>query len=224
MINIQVGPKYGPLLRLHEVRRWSMVQMHRDQSVAEHSFNVIVIADAIAAFLDLGWMVDKALLREWAMYHDAEEYWTTDIPSPVKARMTMDGQKVFLEQYIHEMCSQTINRYNELRSEVEGTEIEAIVKLADRAETLAYFQEYSVKQDPSVHRYLCEALESALAYTVRACHIRNSVDDANLRNLILEITTGNFIRRLTQMRCGGTYHEPIPRAAEDPDTPDDIPF
>lgn len=222
-----VGQQYGPLLRLHEVRRWSMVQMHREQSVAEHSFNVMVIAEAIAQFIKESVSysyLDKDLMREWAMYHDAEEYWTTDIPSPIKATLRSEGNMSGLERYIFERCEATNKRYNELKKLVEDTDADAVVKLADRTETLAYFLEYSVKQDPSVTRYLREALETATSRAVRLCGIRDSVTDANLRNMINEVVEGSFLPHLTRVRCGQPYFEPVPRAAEDPDCDDDIPF
>lgn len=69
------------VLRCSSVNRWIMVNVSREQSVAEHSFNVAIIAARIAEEVnpDL-----KPHVMAAAILHDIPEVITGDIPTPVK--------------------------------------------------------------------------------------------------------------------------------------------
>lgn len=74
------------LLHLSYVKRWVVAPTHREQSVAEHTFRVIVIADALEHGLDF--CANDAAVAElliMAMHHDADELMTGDIPGPIKS-------------------------------------------------------------------------------------------------------------------------------------------
>lgn len=72
------------LNRLSNIKRYSCYRVHKQQSPAEHSFNVAMIAMYIA---DSDWKERKVnydvLLRK-ALLHDFPEGLTGDIPSPTK--------------------------------------------------------------------------------------------------------------------------------------------
>lgn len=77
---------FEEVMRLSNLKRWGIVEMSRSQSVAEHSYNVAMIA---AYIVDR--MPDKskpAGLREivinWSLVHDLPELLTGDIPTPIK--------------------------------------------------------------------------------------------------------------------------------------------
>lgn len=85
IINEQKYP-FGPVpeLRLSIVKRWGIVKVSREQSVAEHSYNVAVITKRLCVKMFENW-------REWyinfmveAIEHDQDEVYTGDIPSPCK--------------------------------------------------------------------------------------------------------------------------------------------
>jgi len=75
------------ILRASHVRRWNIVATSRDQSVAEHSFNVCMIARALCKRLN---MDDDKIIKA-ALEHDLDEVVFGDIPSPMKAKLMKDG-------------------------------------------------------------------------------------------------------------------------------------
>jgi 5'-deoxynucleotidase YfbR-like HD superfamily hydrolase len=80
---------FEDVMRLSNLKRWGIVEMSRSQSVAEHSFNVAMIAAYIVDRLPSG--VKPAGLREtvinWSLVHDLPELVTGDIPTPIKAEI-----------------------------------------------------------------------------------------------------------------------------------------
>lgn len=112
-------------LRLQQVKRYPICYVNRDQSVAEHSYNVLLLAL---------WLVeqegDRDLKEEviaYAINHDMDEIETGDIPSSFKRRLrqecpavvaVLDGKKFV------------------------PNEIRAIVKLADCLEAIWYIKEF----------------------------------------------------------------------------------
>ncbi len=74
------------LLALSQVPRWSIVPLARDQNVADHTFRVVVIAMELADRLEVEFPKDAIL---YALYHDADESRTGDIPTPAKLVMAL---------------------------------------------------------------------------------------------------------------------------------------
>ena len=81
MINLELA------LRASEAKRWAIVKLTRDQSVAEHQYRVYLIADAISEALGVSMhnSLDAQAIRSWALTHDLHEVLTGDLPTPVKA-------------------------------------------------------------------------------------------------------------------------------------------
>ena len=74
-------------LKLAQVKRYAICHMNRDQSVAEHSFNVTLIAIDLLTSTD---QKDEGLYWEvigYSLMHDMDEVLTGDIPSPFKRRL-----------------------------------------------------------------------------------------------------------------------------------------
>jgi hypothetical protein len=83
--------KCRDLLALTHLKRWNVVPLTREQSVAEHSHRVAVIAMAIVERFeqldDTGnytGMFDLGRILRWALVHDGPECLTGDLPSGVK--------------------------------------------------------------------------------------------------------------------------------------------
>lgn len=73
------------LVRLSSVKRWHIVRTATQQSVAEHSFNVILLSIEMDIRTEYSMVPEDRLdLIELAMTHDMEEVYTGDIPSPQK--------------------------------------------------------------------------------------------------------------------------------------------
>ncbi len=74
------------LMLAQDVKRWTIVRTIRDQSLAEHTFNVTMIARAIAK--EMG--IDDTKIIKYALDHDLDEILTGDIPTPAKARLKIN--------------------------------------------------------------------------------------------------------------------------------------
>lgn len=77
---------FQQVMRLSSIKRWGIIEMARPQSVAEHSYNVTMIA---LYFVDRIPNNHKpAQLREivlnYALAHDLPELVTGDMPTPIK--------------------------------------------------------------------------------------------------------------------------------------------
>lgn len=77
-------------LRLSDVDRWHMVATSRRQSVAEHTYNVVMIATRMAALCGLG-QSGVVKMTEYALMHDVDETITGDISPPAKHFMRHQG-------------------------------------------------------------------------------------------------------------------------------------
>lgn len=72
-------------LRAASVKRWHIVATARSQSVAEHSFNVAMIALELCRKLPCATAVGlEAEIMHIALHHDLDEVIEGDIPSPQK--------------------------------------------------------------------------------------------------------------------------------------------
>ena len=79
-------PFFAYLSRLRLIRRWSLMRNTVPENDAEHSLQVAMIAHAIAVIARdrYGKDVDPEHVLSLAVYHDATEVMTGDLPTPVK--------------------------------------------------------------------------------------------------------------------------------------------
>jgi 5'-deoxynucleotidase len=78
---------FAYLYRLRYIERWSLMRNVTKENVAEHSFHVALLAHAlgtIAREIFEKNEIDPAELAVRALFHDASEVFTGDIPTPVK--------------------------------------------------------------------------------------------------------------------------------------------
>ena len=72
--------------RMKYINRWGLMRNIKDENVSEHSLDVAVIAHALTIIqkrrLNMDVNPDKTAL--YAIYHDASEIFTGDLPTPVK--------------------------------------------------------------------------------------------------------------------------------------------
>jgi hypothetical protein len=73
------------ILRAQDVKRWTIVRTSVQQSLAEHTFNVVMIARSIAVQMDLSDQEVNDVVY-CALGHDLDEILDGDIPSPVKEK------------------------------------------------------------------------------------------------------------------------------------------
>lgn len=75
------------IFRMKYINRWALMRNTRNENVSEHSLEVSVIAHALA-LIQKNRLDNKAINPEkvalYALYHDASEILTGDMPTPVK--------------------------------------------------------------------------------------------------------------------------------------------
>ena len=115
----------GDILRLSDIKRWQIVNMARKQSVAEHSFNVTLIAARI--YRDLFLFDPPLSLYEYALLHDVGEVLSGDIPSPIKN--WINGKQ--LDKLTNKICPSPPDI---------SVITKSVVKIADLIESIVYLR------------------------------------------------------------------------------------
>ena len=90
------------VMRLSNIKRWSIVEMSRPQSVAEHSYNVAIIAMNIAKRHGAVLRCIEGGLLGWALMHDLTELVTGDVPTPHKSRLLRpEAEKEMFPKFVN---------------------------------------------------------------------------------------------------------------------------
>ncbi len=76
------------VMRLHSVKRWHMIDTTRQQTLAEHSANVALLAFLIAKTAPIEFFDTYAAVTAAALIHDVPEAFTGDIPSHTKRELS----------------------------------------------------------------------------------------------------------------------------------------
>lgn len=131
---------YAYLSRLKHTYRWSLMRSNTKENVAEHSFDVSVIAHALCLIKNnyFNGSVDAGKAVLTALYHETAEAITGDLPTPVKyydAQITKAYKRIEkqAEQKMLDMLPPELRA--DLADYVEGnvdSEIKSIVKAADK--------------------------------------------------------------------------------------------
>ncbi len=80
---------FAMLDRMQYINRWGLMRNNRTENIKEHSFDVAVIAHALALIHNNMGGVPKAdpfKVQAYALYHDCTEIITGDLPTPIKYR------------------------------------------------------------------------------------------------------------------------------------------
>jgi HD superfamily phosphodiesterase len=90
---------YEQLMRLSYVPRWCIIEMRRQQSVAEHTLRVVAMAREAAIMImaekDFEVRIDMEYLLTAALTHDAHEAETGDMPMTTKKRLNARNHELF---------------------------------------------------------------------------------------------------------------------------------
>lgn len=112
-------------LRMSQVKRYPVCHTNKEQSVAEHSFGVMLIVVELGKHVSDREMVECALA--YAMVHDQDEVYSGDIASPFKRELRA-------------RCPAVIEHLD------SGMDVpsaaKALVKLADFLEAIHFLREY----------------------------------------------------------------------------------
>lgn len=131
---------YAYMSRLKHIKRWGLMRNNMEENVAEHTFNVTLIAHALCMIKNtyFGGAVSEKDVLAAALYHEAGEVITGDLPTPIKyfdeditrsyKKIERHAEDTLVSMLPEEMRGQ-IGPY--VRQE-EDAEVKRIVKAADR--------------------------------------------------------------------------------------------
>lgn len=74
------------LARMQYINRWGLMRNTQPENIKEHSLDVAMLAHALAVIRNTyyGGSIDPNLAAVYAIFHDAGEIFTGDMPTPVK--------------------------------------------------------------------------------------------------------------------------------------------
>ncbi|KAB8312215.1 5'-deoxynucleotidase [Erwinia endophytica] len=131
---------FAHLSRLKLINRWPLMRNVRTENVSEHSLQVAMVAHALAVIKNhkFNGNLNAERIALMAMYHDASEVLTGDLPTPVKyynAQIAHEYKKIekIAQLKLIEMLPEELrDAYRPLLDEHQRSEDEtAIVKQAD---------------------------------------------------------------------------------------------
>ena len=131
---------FAHLSRLKLINRWPLMRNVRTENVSEHSLQVAMVAHALAAIKNrkFGGQVNAERIALLAMYHDASEVLTGDLPTPVKYQNNAIAseykkiEKLSEKQLLSLLPEEFIDDYRDLLdSEYQDAESAKVVKAAD---------------------------------------------------------------------------------------------
>ena len=131
---------FAYISRLKYIKRWNLMRNTREENVQEHSHNVAAIAHALCLIANnvFGKDISEKDVLAYAIYHEAGEVITGDLPTPIKyfnEDITKSYKEIegFAEDTLCGMLPEelkgSLSPY--IKGEV-GDDVKRIVKAADR--------------------------------------------------------------------------------------------
>jgi len=135
---------YAVLARMKYISRWALMRNTRAESVHEHSFDVALLAHALAELHNrrFGGNADVSQCVLQAMYHDTPEIFTGDMPTPVKydnediRRAYQQVERLSAEKLLSMLPADLDEVYRPLLLPEANSEEARIVKAADKISAL----------------------------------------------------------------------------------------
>ena len=131
---------FAYMARMKLIRRWSLMKSVSDENVAEHSAQVAQIAHALALIKNrmFGGELNVDRITSAALYHEASEVLTGDLPTPIKyynpeiRKAYKDIEAVANDKLLSMLPEELRRDYGEL-IEVPADSYEyALIKAADK--------------------------------------------------------------------------------------------
>ena len=130
---------FAYISRMRFIQRWALMRNTAPENVQEHSHQVAVLAHALAVIRreKFGGTVDPGQVAVAALYHDASEILTGDMPTPIKydnpaIRTAYKDVEAVAEHKLLNMLPEELRGVYAPILTVEDPEIEALVKAADK--------------------------------------------------------------------------------------------
>ena len=131
---------FAYLFRMKYIKRWGLMRNAMEENLEEHTLEVVLLAHALAAIRRdvLGLPCDPDRVAAAALFHDASEILTGDLPTPVKymtAEITGAYREIehAAEEKLLSFLPEPLNgTYGEIFAAYHDPEIYPLVKAADR--------------------------------------------------------------------------------------------
>ncbi len=136
---------FAMLSRMKDIRRWALMRNTRPENISEHSYEVAVLAHALALLTNAhyGGQVDPDRCVTMAVYHDVPEILTGDMPTPVKyyspaiREAYRQVEQAACDKLLSTLPEELREEFRPLLTETAGTpEERRIVKAADKLSAL----------------------------------------------------------------------------------------
>ncbi len=132
-------PFFAMLSRMRYINRWGLMRNTFQENIQEHSHQVAVLAHALAVIQNrfYGAQVDPGAVAVAALYHDASEILTGDMPTPIKydnpdIQAAYKQVESVAEQKLLSMLPQELRCDFDEAVTIPDPEVHAIVKAADK--------------------------------------------------------------------------------------------
>ncbi|EKT63868.1 5'-deoxynucleotidase [Providencia burhodogranariea] len=131
---------FAHLARMKLIHRWPLMRNVRTENVSEHSLQVAMVAHALAIIKNrkFGGNVNAERIALLAMYHDASEVITGDLPTPIKyhnQQIAHEYKKIekFAQQKLLDMLPEELQEDFKplVMEELQSDEEHSLVKQAD---------------------------------------------------------------------------------------------
>lgn len=130
---------FAYISRMRFIQRWALMRNTAAENVQEHSHQVAVLAHALAVVRNqyFGGAVDAGKVTVAALYHDASEILTGDMPTPIKYDNPViqsaykNVEKVAEKKLLHMLPPELQETYAPILTQSDP-EVEQIVKAADK--------------------------------------------------------------------------------------------
>ena len=130
---------FAYISRMRFIQRWALMRNTAPENVQEHSHQVAVLAHALAVIRNekFGGAVDPGAVAVAALYHDASEILTGDMPTPIKydnpaIQHAYKEVEAVAEKKLLHMLPEELQATYALILTPTAPEVERLVKAADK--------------------------------------------------------------------------------------------
>ena len=127
------------IARMRYIARWGLMRNTDPENIQEHSHMVAVLAHALAVIENerFGGQVDPGQVAVAALYHDASEILTGDMPTPIKydnpdIQSAYQAVEATAEQKLLSMLPEDLRGEFEEAVTIPDPQVRALVKAADK--------------------------------------------------------------------------------------------
>ena len=130
---------FAYISRMRFIQRWALMRNTAPENVQEHSHQVAVLAHALAVIRNekFGGAVDPGAVAAAALYHDASEILTGDMPTPIKydnpaiQHAYKEVEAVAEKKLLHMLPQELQSVYAPILTPTDP-DVERLVKAADK--------------------------------------------------------------------------------------------